>query len=70
MSNASMRLVEVDVAMDDVANRNPKQSLDEAEDIQIHMVPAGERFIHAIKVRTGREPSSITACIVTARQEC
>ena len=40
LSNASMKLVEVTVDMDDARNRFPKQALDEGEDIAVHYVSA------------------------------
>ena len=42
MSNANMKLVEVVVNMKEDRNANPKQDLDEGEDIRVHMVPTSD----------------------------
>ena len=65
MSNANMRLVEVVVDMDDEKNKNPKQNLEDGEDITVHMVSTGPSFTQVLQELSSKEGHVVDARLWT-----
>ena len=65
MSNANMRLVEVVVDMDDEKNKNPKQNLEDREDITVHMVSTGPSFTQVLQELSSKEGHVVDARLWT-----